>query len=83
MDVDALSKGKGKDKKGSSGYGKGSKVHNNTSNVVCWNCDKSGHYEKDCRQKWTQDRGGRETKETARAKKAMARAKARAKVWAS
>ena len=27
------------------------------SNVVCWNCGKSGHYEKDFRQKWTQDKG--------------------------
>ena len=79
MDDDALSKGKGKGKKGSSGSGKGSKGQNNTSNVLCWNCGKSGHYEKDCRQKWTQGKGwSRETKETARAKKAMARAKTRA-----
>ena len=59
MDVDALSKGKsngkGMKEKGSSGKGKGSKGQNSTSNVVCWNCGKSGHYEKDCRQKWRQD----------------------------
>ena len=24
---------------------------------MCWNCGKSCHYEKDCRQKWTQDKG--------------------------
>ena len=65
MDVDALSKGKRKGKKGSSGSGKG-KGQNNTSNVVCWNCGKSGHYEKDCRQKWTQNKKSRERK--ARAK---------------
>ena len=55
MDVDALSKGKRKGKKGSSGSGNG-KGQNNTSNVVCWTCGKSDHYEKDCRQKWTQDK---------------------------
>ena len=49
MDVDALSKGKSK------GKGKKVKGQNHTSNVVCWNCGKSGHYAKDCRQKWTQD----------------------------
>ena len=54
-DVDALSKGKRKVKKGSSGSGKG-KGQNNTSNVVCWNCGKSGYYEKDCEQKWTQNK---------------------------
>ena len=58
MDVDALSKGKRK--KGQERLlwlWKGSKGQNNTSNVVCWNCGKSGHYEKDRRQKWTQDKG--------------------------
>ena len=49
MDVDALSKGKSK------GKGKKEKGQDHMSNVVCWNCSKSGHYEKDCRQKWTQD----------------------------
>ena len=67
MDVDALGKdsGKGKstgnDKQGSSGKGKGSKGQNSTSNVVCWNSGKSGHYERDCRQKWRQDKGWSET----------------------
>ena len=60
MDVDALSKGKskGKGKKGngSSGKGKGSKGQNSTSNVVCWNCGKSGHHEK------TVDKSGDRTK---------------------
>ena len=23
---------------------------------MCWNCGKSGHYEEDCRQKWTQNK---------------------------
>ena len=23
---------------------------------MCWNCGKSGHYEKNCRLKWTQDK---------------------------
>ena len=35
-EVDALSKGKRKDKKGSSSFGKG-KGQNSTWNVVCWN----------------------------------------------
>ena len=48
MDVDSLSKGKRKGKKGSSGSGKGNKGQNQMSDVVCWNCGKSGHYEKDC-----------------------------------
>ena len=81
MDADALSKGKGKGKKGSSGSsgssgsGKGSKGQNNTSNSCAGTVaslattrrtvDRSGH----------RTRGGRETKETARAK---AKAKARA-----
>ena len=49
MDVEALSKGKSK------GKGKKGKGQNHMSNAVCWNCGKSGHYEKDCRQKWIQD----------------------------
>ena len=49
MDVDALSKGKSK------GKGKKEKGQNHMSNAVCWNCGESGHYEKDRRQKWTQD----------------------------
>ena len=47
MDVDALSKGEGNGKKGPSSSGKGSKGQN----VVCWNCGKSSHYEKDCRER--------------------------------
>ena len=53
MDVDALSKGSGKGK--SKGKGKKVKGQNHMSNAECWNCGKSGHCEKDCRQKWTQD----------------------------
>ena len=55
MEVDALSKGKRKGKKGSSGFGK-EKGQNSMWNVVCWNCGKSGHCEKDCKQKWTQNK---------------------------
>ena len=71
---DALSKGKGKGKEGSSGSGKGSKGQNNMSAGTVASLattrrtvDRSGH----------RTRGGRETKETARAKKAMARARER------
>ena len=41
MDVDALSQGKSK------GKGKKGKGQNHMSNVVCWNCGKSGHKLKD------------------------------------
>ena len=79
MDVDALSKGKRKGKKGTSGSGNG-KGQNNTSNVRCAGpvasltitrktVDRSGH----------RTRSGWETEETARAKERKARAKARAK----
>ena len=59
MDVDSLSEGKlkGKSKKGNVGSGKGNKGQNQTSNVKCWNCGKSGHYASDCREKWSADRG--------------------------
>ena len=55
MEVDALSKGKRTGKKGSSGFGK-VKVQNSMWNVVCWNCGKFGHCEKDRKQKWTQNK---------------------------
>ena len=74
MDVDALSKGRRKGKKGSSGSGNG-KGQNNTSNVVCWNCGKSGHYEKDCRQKWTQDKGWWGDKGNSRSKESNGKSK--------
>ena len=77
MDVDALSKGKRKGKKGSSGAGKGKgqNTHEQCRVLELWQVwplreglqDRSGH----------RTRGGRETKETARAKRAMARAKER------
>ena len=54
MDVDALSKGKRKGKKVLLALESAARVRE--SNVVCWNCDMSGHYEKDCRPKWTQDK---------------------------
>ena len=55
MEVDALSRGKRKGKKCSSGFGK-EKGQNSMWNVVCWNCGKSGHCEKDCKQKWTENK---------------------------
>ena len=50
MDVDALSKGSGKGKS----KGKGNKVkgQNHMSYVRCWNCGKTGHYGRDCSEKW-------------------------------
>ena len=50
MDVDALSKGSGKGK--SKGKGKKGKDQNHMSNVKCWNCGKSGHCGRDCREMW-------------------------------
>ena len=55
MEVDALSKGKRKGKEASSGFGKGKGQHSMWK-VVCWNCGKSGQYEKDCKQKWTRNK---------------------------
>ena len=49
MDVDALSKENRREK------ARREKGQNHMSYVVCWNCGKSGHHEKDCRQKWAQD----------------------------
>ena len=75
MDVDALSKGKRKGKKFSFGSGKG-KGQNNTSNVVCWKtvC-KSGHYEKDCRHKWTQNKEWSEDKGNSKGKESNGKSK--------
>ena len=58
-DVDALSKGKSrrKGKKGSPGKGKGSKGQNNMNNVVYWYCGQYGHNERNCRQKWRENKG--------------------------
>ena len=86
MDVDALSKGKGKGKKGSSGSGKGSKGQINMSNVVCWNCGKSGHYEKDTgqgvvgrqRKLQKQRKQWQEQRKERQGQRAKAKAKARA-----
>ena len=72
MDVDAFSKGKGKGKKGSSGSQKG---QNNMSNVVCWDCGKSSHCEKDCRQKWTQDKGCSRDKGNSKSKESNGKSK--------
>ena len=44
--VTTLSKGSRK------GKGKKRKGHNHTSNAKCWNCGKSGHYWRDCREMW-------------------------------
>ena len=73
LDVDALSKGKRKGKKGR--VGKGSEGQNNTSNVVCWNCGKSGHYEKDCRRKWSQDKGWSRDKGNSKSKESNGKSK--------
>lgn len=34
------------------GKGKRDKDQNHMSNVKCWNCGKSGHYWRDCKEMW-------------------------------
>ena len=54
MDVDALSKGSGK----GNSKGKKGKDQNHMSNVKCWNCGKSGHCGRNCREMWwSKDQG--------------------------
>ena len=66
MDVDALSKERtsGKGKKGPGGSGKGNKDQNLMNDVKCWNCDRTGHYGRDCREKWSGDKGNAKSKES-------------------
>ena len=52
MDVHALSREKKKEKgkKGPGGSGKGNKDQNHMNDVKFWNCGRSGHYGRDCRE---------------------------------
>ena len=66
MDVDALSKGrtKGKGKKGPDGSGNGNKDQTHVSAVKCWKCGRTGHYGRDCREKWSGDKGNAKSRES-------------------
>ena len=50
--------------KGFSGKGKGSKGQNSTSNVVRWNCGKTGHYARNCSVWWWSTGKGKGRSET-------------------
>ena len=73
MDVDALTKGtsKGKVKKGFADSGKWNKGQDHMSNMKCWNCDRAGHYGRDCGENWSKEKTiskGKESKVKSKSK---------------
>ena len=46
---------------------------------MCWNCGKSCHYEKDCRQKWTQDKGWSRDKGNSKSKESNGKSQGKSK----